>query len=104
MSQDHTNDSYSVILLKMYGPSVTHCIFAIRKSTTIAATSANVDFVGVALVIRMWPSSGAHGASVAPDSCRQRFMNKATTTWVYGYFWHIDHFEVTKHREGHLTD
>ena len=40
MSQDHTNDLYTVIPYKIYGPKAMHYKFAITKSTTIAAAAA----------------------------------------------------------------
>lgn len=69
MSQDHTNDLYSVIPYKIYGLNVMHCKFAITKSTTIAAAAANGDLVGVASVIKTLPSSGLHSVSVAWGPC-----------------------------------
>lgn len=60
MSQDHTNDLYTVIPYKIYGLQAVHYKFAITKSTTIAvaaAPSANGD-LAVAAFIMVW-----HGIS-----------------------------------------
>lgn len=66
MSQDHTNDLYTVIPYKIYGLQAMHYKFAITKSTTIAAAAspaANGD-LAVAAVIMVWHGTGNNNAAL----------------------------------------
>lgn len=52
MSQDHTNDLYTVVPCKIYGPKAMHYKFAITKSPTIAAAlAANGDLAVAAFIM-----------------------------------------------------
>lgn len=66
MSQDHTNDFYTVIPYKIYGPKAMHYKFAITKSPTTAAAAApaaNGD-LAVAAFIMVWYGVGNNNVAL----------------------------------------
>lgn len=66
MSQDHTNDFYTVIQYKIYGLKAMHYKFAITKSPTIAAAAAaaaNGD-LAVTAFIMVWYGIGNNNSAL----------------------------------------